>query len=111
MATAGFMAMAAAAAGIATEFDPKVQPTRASFWPFLFVAVMLTLLMFSMVRHLRRARENLGPAEPPAHPGVPESASGRRPRSRCAGAGHEVRLAPSTTAQEAPCPQPQQPPE
>ena len=77
MATAGFMAMAAAAAGIATEFDPKVQPTRASFWPFLFVAVMLTLLMFSMVRHLRRARENLGPAEPAAHPGFPESAAPR----------------------------------
>ena len=73
MATAGFMALAAAAAGIATEFDPKVQPTRASFWPFLFVAVMLTLLMFSMVRHLRRARENLGPAEPAAHPGFPET--------------------------------------
>ena len=48
------------------DFDPTVQPTRGSFWVFLFLAVALALLMFSMVRHLRRADKNLSDEPTPA---------------------------------------------
>lgn len=74
MATAGWaVSTAAASMGLVAEFDPTIQPTRASFWPFLFVAIALVLLMMSMVRHLRRARQNLAP-ERPQPPAIPESA-------------------------------------
>jgi membrane protein implicated in regulation of membrane protease activity len=55
------------AAAIAAEVDPTVQPVRASFYVFVFLAVMLAILLFSFVRHLRRAQGNLGSAKvPPA---------------------------------------------
>lgn len=73
MATAAWaVTTAAATLGIVADFDPTMQPTRASFWPFLFVAIALALLMVSMVRHLRRAQQNLMP-EHPEHPGFPEA--------------------------------------
>jgi hypothetical protein len=73
MATAAWAVTATASTtGILAEFDPTITPTRASFWPFLFVAVALILLMISMVRHLRRARENLG-SERSEFPGFPQS--------------------------------------
>lgn len=43
--------------------DPTKQPAPGSFWVFVFLAVMLVLLILSMLRHLRRAQENLGPAQ------------------------------------------------
>ena len=75
-------ATAAASAGILADFDPTMQPTRVSFWPFLFVAVALVLLMLSMVRHLRRARENLGSERAPR--------PGRTGRRRHLGAGRRA---------------------
>ena len=71
--TAWAITTAASTAAIVADFDPTMQPTRASFWPFLFVAIALALLMVSMVRHLRRARENLGPVERAEHPGFTEA--------------------------------------
>jgi hypothetical protein len=60
------------AAAIVAEVDPTVQPVRESFYVFLFLAAMLAILLFSFVRHLRRAQGNLGSAKlPPA-----ESATG-----------------------------------
>lgn len=62
------------AAAIVAEVDPTVQPVRESFYVFLFLAAMLAILLFSFVRHLRRAQGNLGSAKlPPAGsaPGAP----------------------------------------
>lgn len=59
------------AAAIVAEVDPTVQPVRSSLYVFLFLAVMLAVLLFSLIRHLRRARENLGSAKlPPGGAGL-----------------------------------------
>lgn len=50
------------AAGVGAAFDPTTQPSRGSFWVFVFMASALVLLMISMVRHMRRADRNLSPA-------------------------------------------------
>jgi hypothetical protein len=50
------------AAAVVAEVDPTVQPVRSSFYVFLFLAAMLAVLLFSLVRHLRRANQNLGSA-------------------------------------------------
>ena len=66
------------AAAFVAEVDPTVQPVRASFYVFVFLAVMLAILLFSFVRHLRRAQGNLGSAKvPPAGsaPGAPSRGS------------------------------------
>ncbi len=56
--------------------DPTTQPAPGSFWVFLFMAVMLVLLLLSMLRHLRRAQENLGgpgaSAQAPVEPAAAE---------------------------------------
>ena len=44
--------------------DPTVQPVTQSFYMFAVLAVLLILLLWSMLRHMRRARTNLGD-EPP----------------------------------------------
>jgi sensor histidine kinase regulating citrate/malate metabolism len=60
----GVVGAVVAGAGIlAEDIDPTVQPTRASFWAFLFLALATVLLVLSFLRHLRRAQTNLGPAE------------------------------------------------
>jgi hypothetical protein len=60
----------AGAGVLAEEFDPTVQPSRGSFYVFVFLAVATVLLILSFLRHLRRAQTNLGSAkEPPT--GVP----------------------------------------
>jgi hypothetical protein len=65
----GMLGAAVAGAGVvAEEIDPTVQPTRASFYVFVFLAVALILLILSFLRHLRRARTNLGPARQPSTP-------------------------------------------
>jgi hypothetical protein len=60
----GVVGAVRAGAGIlAEDFDPTVQPSRGSFWAFLFLAVATVLLVLSFLRHLRRVQANLGPAE------------------------------------------------
>ncbi len=69
----GMLGAAVAGAGVvAEEIDPTVQPTRASFYVFVFLAVALILLILSFLRHLRRARANLGPARQPSVPAPTE---------------------------------------
>ena len=63
---------ATAVAAVSAEFDPTTQPTRGSFWVFLFIAVALVLLLISMMRHLRRAAENL-PSTRSRFEGFPEA--------------------------------------
>lgn len=58
-------AVVAGAGVVAEEIDPTVQPTRASFYVFVFLAVALILLLLSFLRHLRRVQSNLGPARQP----------------------------------------------
>ena len=66
------MAGMVGAVAVVAEVDPTVQPTRASFYVFLFLAVMLVVLLFSFMRHMRRAQANLGSAkEPIVLPEVP----------------------------------------
>ena len=57
-------------AAVGAEADPTLQPVRQSSYVFLFMAVLLVLLLISMVRHMRRARANLAPAEQ-AEPEIP----------------------------------------
>ena len=57
-------------AQVGAEVDPTIQPVRQSFYVFAIVAVATILLLFSMVRHMRRARANLAPAEQ-AEPEIP----------------------------------------
>ena len=60
----GVVGAAVAGAGIvAEEIDATVQPVRQSFYVFVFLAVCTVLLIVSLLRHLRRAQANLGPAE------------------------------------------------
>lgn len=40
--------------------DPAKTPQPLSLYVFLFLAAALTLLFLSMLRHMRRARRNLG---------------------------------------------------
>lgn len=63
---------ATAVAAVSTEFDPTTQPTRGSFWAFVFIAIALVLLLISMTRHLRRAAENL-PSTRSDFTGFPEA--------------------------------------
>lgn len=67
----------AVVAMVGAEVDPTVQPVRQSFWVFLFVAVLLVLLIFSMLRHMRRARTNLAPERPEASLPSDETAAAR----------------------------------
>ena len=53
-------------AQVGAEVDPTIQPVRQSFYVFAIVAVATILLLFSMVRHMRRARTNLAPERPQA---------------------------------------------
>ena len=47
----------------AEEIDPAtVRPSSLSSLPFLFLLLALILLLWSFVRHLRRAQTNLGSA-------------------------------------------------
>lgn len=66
----------------AEEIDPAtVRPSPLASVVFIFLLVAVVLLLWSLVRHLRRAQANLGPARtiPPAagrpDPGDPTSAS------------------------------------
>jgi hypothetical protein len=67
---------------VAAEIDPTKQPVRTSFYVFLVLAAATVLLLWSLMRHLRRANTNLGsakqplgdeptPVEPPAQPTDP----------------------------------------
>jgi hypothetical protein len=57
----------AGAGVLAEEFDPTVQPSRGSFYVFVFLLLATVLLSLSFLRHLRRAQTNLGSGkEPPA---------------------------------------------
>lgn len=48
---------------VAETVDPAtVRPSPLSSVVFVFLAVALILLLWSMVRHLRRAQDNLGSA-------------------------------------------------
>ena len=68
-------------AAIGMDGDPTVVPVRQSSYVFLFMAVLLVLLLISMVRHMRRARANLAPAEQ-AEPEIPApEIPGAEPRS------------------------------
>ncbi|HYN57036.1 MAG TPA: hypothetical protein VES03_07545 [Motilibacterales bacterium] len=59
-----------AALGAAEEIDPAtVRPSSLSSLPFLFLLLALILLLWSFVRHLRRAQTNLGSAK--SAPGSP----------------------------------------
>jgi hypothetical protein len=78
------MAGMVGAVAVVAEVDPTVQPVRASFYVFLFMAVMLAVLLFSFVRHMRRAQANLGSAKEPV--GLPEV-----PPARPAGSGDDAR--------------------
>jgi hypothetical protein len=62
-------AMAAGFGVVAEEIDPTVQPVRQSFYVFVFLAIATILLLVSFLRHLRRARTNLGPAAELTGPG------------------------------------------
>lgn len=54
----------------AEEIDPAtVRPSSLSSLPFLFLLLALILLLWSFVRHLRRAQTNLGSAR--STPGAP----------------------------------------
>ena len=53
-------------ARVGAEVDPTIQPVRQSFYVFVFVAVATILLLFSMVRHMRKARANLTLERPQA---------------------------------------------
>lgn len=54
----------------AEEIDPAtVRPSSLSSLPFLFLLLALILLLWSFVRHLRRAQTNLGSAR--SAPGAP----------------------------------------
>ena len=47
----------------AEEIDPAtVRPSSLSSLPFLFLLLALILLLWSFIRHLRRAQTNLGSA-------------------------------------------------
>jgi hypothetical protein len=54
-----------AGAGIGAAIDPTQQPVPGSFYVFAFLLVALLVLIFSFLRHLRRAQQNLGPARQP----------------------------------------------
>jgi hypothetical protein len=56
----------AAVGVVAAEVDPTKQPVRTSFYVFLVLAGAVILLILSMLRHLRRANQNLGSARLPA---------------------------------------------
>jgi hypothetical protein len=63
----GVLDSVVAAVVLAEEFDPTVQPSRGSFYVFVFLLVATVLLILSFLRHVRRAQANLGSAkEPPA---------------------------------------------
>lgn len=60
----------------ADEIDPAtVRPAPLSSLIFLFLLGATALLIWSLVRHLRRAQQNLGPARlvPPGSPSSPSS--------------------------------------
>ena len=64
----------------ATDVDPAtVRPSPYSAMVFGFLLVATVLLLWSMVRHLRRARTNLGPARalPGTADGAPRSTADR----------------------------------
>lgn len=82
----GVVGAAVAGAGIvAEEIDATVQPVRQSFYVFVFLAVCTVLLIVSLLRHLRRAQANLGPAgepgsqDPAAGPGAAAAPEGSAP--------------------------------
>lgn len=66
-----------------TDLDPAaLKPSPLSLAVFLFLAVATVLLLLSMLRHLRRARTNLGAtsvARPPAGPTEGSSVGGTGP--------------------------------
>ena len=53
-------------AQVGAEVDPTIQPVRQSFYFFVLLAVATVLLLFSMLRHMRRARTNLALERPQA---------------------------------------------
>ncbi|MCU0282799.1 MAG: hypothetical protein MUD13_02730 [Candidatus Nanopelagicales bacterium] len=68
---------------IGAEVDPTKQPVRESFYVFLVLAGALLVLLWSFLRHLRRANTNLGSARlgPGEAEGAPPSVpSGPDPR-------------------------------
>jgi hypothetical protein len=56
---------------IGAEVDPTKQPVRASFYVFLVLAAATVFLLWSLMRHLRRANQHLGSAKQP--PGEDEA--------------------------------------
>jgi hypothetical protein len=61
----------------AAEDGPTVRPSPLASVLFLFLLGATALLLWSFVRHLRRAQSNLGPARSvPAGPVGPDRAGG-----------------------------------
>ncbi len=60
----------------AEEIDPAtVRPSPLASLPFLFLLAALILLLWSFVRHLRRAQANLGSARAGAPTGPSDTGS------------------------------------
>ncbi|MGV1004113.1 MAG: hypothetical protein ACOYEV_04935 [Candidatus Nanopelagicales bacterium] len=69
----------------AADSDAATRPSPLSFYAFVFLAVALGLLLFSMSHHLRNAQRNLDPAatRPPTEGDVePGGLDGPGDRSR-----------------------------
>lgn len=64
----------------AEEIDPAtVRPSPLASVVFLFLLLSLILLLWSFVRHTRRAQSNLGSARMPAAPTEPTAPSDAGP--------------------------------
>ncbi len=75
---------------VAEEIDPaSVRPSPLASVVFVFLLVAVVLLLWSFVRHLRRAQANLGPARriPPGEvpPGRAAASEGSADSGREAG--------------------------
>lgn len=67
---------------LAEDVNPATKrPVPLSGIVFTVLAVALALLLVSMVRHLRRAQANLGPAPPTAPSGTAPDPTGAPPPS------------------------------
>jgi hypothetical protein len=73
---------------VAEEIDPTVQPVRQSFYVFVVLALCTALLIWSFMRHLRRAQGNLGSAraEQAADPTDPTGTGDLTPPAQAAAA-------------------------
>lgn len=88
---------AVAVGGLGSEdFDPTQQPSRGSFYVFVFLAAATILLLLSFLRHLRRAqsvtameRPDPGAEHPDAGRGASEVAHERTEVGHPADAGED----------------------